>query len=119
MWSHPHWIFTVIRSADLPRRYYNRIIFLLVTFVPFPAGVLAEPLLHPDAKFAASLYPGTLIEISIGFHRLRLRASARGRLLSDQGSSSENENAMHITSHYKLGPILYFRALMASLLISR
>jgi uncharacterized membrane protein len=110
IWSHPHWIFTAIRSENLPLDNRNKILFIHVTFVPFPAGLLAEHLLHPDAKFAASLYPGTLLAISVAFHGLGLRASTRGRLLSEQESSSENENAMHITSHYKFGPTLYFRA---------
>jgi uncharacterized membrane protein len=114
MWSHHHWIFTAIRSADLPLVYWNGLLLLLVTFVPFPTGLLAEYLLHPDAKVAASLYTGTFLAISLGFHGLWLHASKRGRLLSEHGSSSENENAMHITRHYRLGPILYFCAFISS-----
>jgi uncharacterized membrane protein len=114
IWSHHHWIFTAIRSADLTLVYWNGLLLLFVTFVPFPTGLLAEYLLHPEAKVAASLYTGTFLAISLGFHGLWLHASKRGRLLAIDATSLEEKNAIHITSHYRLGPILYFGAFVTS-----
>lgn len=110
IWSHHHWIFAAIRRADLVLVYWNGLLLLFVTFVPFPTGLLAEYLLHPEAKVAASLYTGTFLAISLVFHGLWLHASKQGKLLAIDATTSEHKNAMRITSHYRLGPILYFGA---------
>jgi uncharacterized membrane protein len=114
IWSHHHWIFAAIRKADLPLVYWNGLLLLFVTFVPFPTGLLAEYLLHPEAKVAASLYTGTFLSISLVFHGLWLHASKKAKLLTPDATSLEHENALRITNHYKFGPVLYFGAFASS-----
>jgi uncharacterized membrane protein len=114
IWSHHHWIFAAIRRADLVLVYWNGLLLLFVTFVPFPTGLLSEYLLHPEAKVAASVYTGTFLAISLVFQGLWLHASKQGKLLAIDATTSEEENALRITSHYKLGPILYFVAFATS-----
>lgn len=114
IWSHHHWIFAAIRKADLILVYWNGLLLLFVTFVPFPTGLLAEYLLHQDGKVAAILYTGTFLAISLVFHGLWLHASMRGRLLAIDATTSEHKNAMRITNHYRLAPILYFSAFATS-----
>ncbi|MEK4031921.1 TMEM175 family protein [Methylocystis sp. IM3] len=114
IWSHHHWIFAAIRRADLVLVYWNGLLLLFVTFIPFPTGLLSEYLLHPEAKVAASLYTGTFLAISLVFQGLWLHASKQGKLLAIDATTSEEENALRITSHYKLGPILYFGAFATS-----
>jgi uncharacterized membrane protein len=114
IWSHHHWIFVAIRRADLTLVYWNGFLLLFVTFVPFPTGLLAEYLLHSEAKVAASLYTGTFLAISLVFHGLWLHASKHGKLLAMDATTSEHRNALRITSHYRLGPVLYFCAFATS-----
>jgi uncharacterized membrane protein len=107
IWSHHHWIFTAIRRSDLGLVYWNGLLLLFVTFVPFPTGLLAEYLLHPEAKVATSLYTGTFLAISLAFHGLWRHASIGDRLLAMEPMSAESINALRISSHYRLAPIFY------------
>src|SRR5512135_2113335 len=70
LWVHHHWIFALIRRTDHPFLYWNGLLLLFVTFVPFPTGLLAEYFLHPEAKVAANLYTGNFLAISLAFHGL-------------------------------------------------
>jgi uncharacterized membrane protein len=107
IWSHHHWIFAAIRRADLVLVYWNGLLLLFVTFVPFPTRLLSEYLLHQEAKVAASLYTGTFLSISLVFHGLWRHASKQGKLLAIDATTSDVKNSLRITSHYRLGPILY------------
>jgi uncharacterized membrane protein len=114
IWVHHHWIFTVIGRCDHALVYWNGLLLLFVTFVPFPTGLLAEYLLHSEAKVAASFYTGTFLAIALAFHGLWRHASNGGRLLTIKAISSPRETATRITSHYRLGPILYFGSFVLS-----
>lgn len=110
IWVHHHWIFALIRRADHPFLYWNGLLLLVVTFVPFPTGLLAEYLVHPEAKVAANLYTGNFLAISLAFHGLWRHASRGGRLLATNAISSKQDEAAQITKHYRLGPPLYLAA---------
>ncbi len=108
IWVHHHWIFALIRRNDHPFLYWNGLLLLFVTFVPFPTALLSEYLLHSDAKVAANLYTGTFLAVSLAFHALWRHASAR--LLSADATSAKKDEAMQITKQYRFGPVLYFGA---------
>jgi uncharacterized membrane protein len=114
IWAHHHWIFTIIRRADHPLVYWNGLLLLAVTFVPFSTGVLAEYLLNPDARVAANMYTGNFLAISLAFHGLWRHASLSGRLLATNVVSSKREEAARLTKHYRLGPLLYLGAFVVS-----
>jgi uncharacterized membrane protein len=114
IWAHHHWIFTAIGRSDYALVYWNGLLLLFVTFVPFPTGLLAEYLLHTEAKTAASLYTGTFLAISLAFYGLWRHASKGGNLLAIKIDGFEPENATRITNHYRLGPILYFGSFVLS-----
>jgi uncharacterized membrane protein len=116
IWAHHHWIFTAIKTSDLVLIYWNGLLLLFVTFVPFPTGLLAEYLLHPEAKVAASIYTGTFLAIALAFHGLWRHASGGGKLLGVDANSLEYKKAMRITGHYRLGPPLYFGSFVLSFL---
>ncbi|MGJ0509516.1 MAG: TMEM175 family protein [Methylocystis sp.] len=116
IWAHHHWIFTAIKTSDLILIYWNGLLLLFVTFVPFPTGLLAEYLLHPEGKVAASFYTGTFLAIALAFHGLWRHASSGGKLLGVDANSLEYKNAMRITGHYRLGPPLYLGSFVLSFL---
>lgn len=110
IWVQHHWIFTQFRKSDHPLLYWNGLLLLAVTFVPFPTGLLAEYLLHPEAKVAASLYTGNFLVISLVFHGLWRHVSRNGRLLAANSLSSNRDEAARITKHYQIAPLFYLAA---------
>lgn len=110
IWVQHHWIFTQIHRADHPLLYWNGLLLLLVTFVPFPTGLLAEHLLQPDAKLAANLYTGNMLAIALSFRGLWLHVSRSGRLLVPAAEDSISREARRISKHYRLSPLLYLAA---------
>ena len=93
-------------GPSFPLLYWNGLLLLFVTFVPFPTALLAEYLLHPEARVAANLYTGTFLAVSLAFDALWRHASIR--LLSTEATSAKKEEAEQITRQYRFGPPLYF-----------
>jgi uncharacterized membrane protein len=112
IWVHHHWVFALIRRADHPFLYWNGLLLLCVTFVPFPTALLSDYLLHPEAKVAAHLYTGTFLAILLAFDALWRHASRR--LLSTSQTSRKKDEAAQITKQYRFGPILYLGAFALS-----
>jgi uncharacterized membrane protein len=54
MWVNHHRIFSLVTRTDHAFFYWNGLLLMLVTLVPFPTALLAEYLIHPQAKVAAS-----------------------------------------------------------------
>lgn len=106
IWVHHHWIFSVTVKVDHALFYWNGLLLLLVTFIPFPTGLLAAYLTHPDAKTAASVYTGTFLAISVTFRGLWWHASTRGRLLTE-ATLWRTQAASQIADRYRLAPLLY------------
>lgn len=111
-WVHHHWVFTLIRKVDHPFLYWNGLLLLCVTFVPFPTAMLSEYLLNPEAGVVAHLYTGTFLAISLAFDALWRHASKR--LLSARQTSLNKEEAAQVTKQYRFGPILYLGAFALS-----
>ena len=108
IWVHHHWLFSLITRNDHPFLYWNGLLLLFVTFVPFPTALLAEYLLHPDARVAANLYTGTFLAISLAFDALWRHASTR--LLEVEATTAKRREAAQITRRYRFGPPLYLLA---------
>jgi uncharacterized membrane protein len=114
IWAHHHWIFSLIRSANHPLIYWNGLLLLVVTFVPFSTGLLAEYLLHPEARVAANMYTGNFLAISLAFDGLWRYASRNEKLLAAKVVSLERGEAARLTKHYRLAPLLYLGAFAVS-----
>ena len=114
IWVHHHWVFSLIETIDHPFLYWNGLLLCLVSFMPFPTALLAEYLLHPQAKVAAHLYTGTTLAISLAFDALWRYASLW--LLSPVKTEGKAAEAAQITKQYRLGPPLYFVTFAVSFL---
>ena len=112
IWVHHHLIFALIEKNDHAFLYWNGLLLLCVTFVPFPTALLAEYLLHPDATVAANLYTGTFLAISLAFAALWRHASTR--LLPADASKATRSEARQITRQYRFGAPLYLGAFAVS-----
>jgi uncharacterized membrane protein len=107
IWAHHHWIFTLIRRVDHLLVYWNGLLLLVVTVIPFSTGLLAEYLLHPDGKVAANVYTGNFLVVSLAFHGLWRHASANRRLLATNLAAWKRRAPERLTRHHQLGPLLY------------
>src|SRR5687768_9530705 len=75
MWINHHGLFSMLRRVDRTVMFYNGVLLLAVTFVPFPTALLAEHLADDAARVAATVYCGTFVVVNIGYNLL-LRAVA-------------------------------------------
>ncbi|TLU83156.1 MAG: DUF1211 domain-containing protein [Chlorobium sp.] len=114
LWVHHQRIFAILNKYDHKLFYYNGLLLLFVTFIPFPTALLAEFLLYREAKVAANFYTGIFLAISISYDLLWRHVSKR--LLSKDAIILKKEEAIEITKQYKFGPPLYLLAFGVSFL---
>jgi uncharacterized membrane protein len=107
MWVNHHRIFTLIKRVDDAFLYWNGLLLLFVTFVPFPTSLLAANLGHEAAKGAAAMYAGTALAISLAFTALWHHAIRDARLLAPD---TEKE-VIELSRQYRYGPVAYLVAL--------
>lgn len=113
MWVNHHRIFTFVLKSDHFFLYWNGLLLMIVTFMPFPTTVLAEYFLHPEAKVAGALFAGTLFAIALVFKGLWRYASRNERLLARGVDPADVDQ---ITRQYRYGPLMYLAAFVISFL---
>ena len=116
IWAKHHWMFTLIQRSNPAFLYLNGLLLFFVTFLPFPTALLAEYLLHPEAKVAANLYTGTVLAISLAFKWLWWYATKGKRLLATHATNATTTEAKQITQLDRYGPSLYCVAFGVSFL---
>jgi uncharacterized membrane protein len=110
-WVNHHRIFSFIQRTDHPFLYWNGLLLLFITFLPFPTALLAEYLLHPEAKVAGAVFAGTYLAIAFAFKGLWHHASKNGRLLAQ---NVDDREIQQITMQYRYAPLLYLAAFALS-----
>lgn len=110
-WVNHHRIFSFIQRTDHPFLYWNGLLLLFITFMPFPTTLLAEYLLHPEAKVAGAVFAGTYVASAFAFKGLWHHASKNKRLLA---RNVDNREIRQITRQYRFGPLLYLAAFALS-----
>jgi len=110
-WVNHHRIFSFIQRTDHPFLYWNGLLLLFVTFLPFPTALLAEYLLHSQGKVAGAVYAGTYVGIAFAFKGMWHHASRGGGLLAHNVDCKE---IRQITLQYRYGPPLYLVAFALS-----
>ncbi|MDO8282585.1 MAG: TMEM175 family protein [Thermodesulfovibrionia bacterium] len=110
-WVNHHRIFSFIQKTDHTFLYWNGLLLLFITFMPFPTTLLAEYLLHPQAKIAGAVFAGTYVAIAFAFRGLWNHASKNGRLLAQ---NVDDREILQITRQYQYGPLLYLAAFALS-----
>jgi uncharacterized membrane protein len=111
MWVNHHRLFSFIKGTDHPFLYWNGLLLLFITFMPFPTALLAEYLLHPETKIAGAVFAGTYLAIAIAFKGMWHHASMNGRLLAENVDVRE---IRQITMQYRYAPLLYLGAFALS-----
>jgi uncharacterized membrane protein len=112
MWVNHHRIFTFVRASDHFLLYWNGLLLLLITFLPFPTALLAEYLAHTEEKVAGAAFAGTLVAIALVFQGMWRYVAKNGRLLAEEIDPVDVEQ---ITRQHRYAPIGYLAALAVSL----
>lgn len=103
-WVNHHRIFTYIQRSDHTLLYWNGLVLLLVTFLPFPTALMAEYLQHPEGDVAGAVFAGTFVAIAFAFKGLWHYASKSGNLLAQNIHQDDIEQ---INKRFRFGPLLY------------
>lgn len=104
MWINHHRIFIYIQRSDHPLLYWNGLVLMLVTFLPFPTALMAEYLQHPDGNIAGAIFAGTFVAISLSFKGMWQYVSKNGHLLAHQINLDDIEQ---INKRLRFAPLLY------------
>ncbi len=104
MWMNHHRLFTHIKYVDTNLLLLNLLLLLVIVFIPFPTGLLASYINHPEYHYAAFLYNATGILMAISFNLLWRYASYKNRLLA---KDADQEAVQAITNQYRFGPLFY------------
>ena len=107
MWVNHHRMFTLIGRADDRLLFYNGLLLLGVTIVPFPTSLVAEYLRHDGQRTAALVYNGTFILLAICFNLLWRTAAVKDRLLHPH---ADPVAVRRIFDSYRYGPVWYIVA---------
>ncbi|MCC7009731.1 MAG: DUF1211 domain-containing protein [Acidobacteria bacterium] len=114
MWVNHHRIFTVVRRSDDAFLFWNGLLLMAVTFVPFPTALLAEYMgegTHEQLRLAAIVYSGHGLLSALAFTGVWRHAIRRGRLLTPGHMEAE---VQAMSAQYRWGPLAYATAFVVS-----
>ena len=106
-WVNHHRMFSFIQRTDHPFLYWNGLLLLFITFMPFPTALLAEYLLHAETTIAGAVFAGTFVAIAFAFKGMWHHASKNGRLLAP---GVDQREIRQIDMQYRYGTLLYLVA---------
>src|SRR5258708_37054118 len=109
MWINHHRMFTLIGHTNDQLMFFNGLLLVGVTIVPFPTALVAEYLRHDAQRTAAAVYNGTFIFIAICYNLLWRTAAVNNRLLHARASRPA---VQRIFDSYRYGPLWYVIAFM-------
>jgi uncharacterized membrane protein len=122
MWVNHHRIFTLIGRSSEALLFFNGLLLLGVTVVPFSTALVAQYLNAPGHRTAAMVYNGTYVFIAVLFNLLWRSASKGGRLLrhdaDPRGVVAINSSFRWGIPVYTLAFVLAFVSVTASLLLN-
>lgn len=108
MWVNHHRIFTIVRKSDDAFLFWNGLVLLCVTVVPFPTELLARYMTGPGSQAAAAVYSGVALVIALAYTALWQHAIRGGRLLTPGYREAE---VAELSRQYRYGPLAYVVAL--------
>ena len=107
MWVNHHRMFTLIGRSDDRLMFYNGLLLLGITVVPFPTSLVAEYLGHDGQQAAALIFNGTYVYLAICFNLLWRTAAVRDRLLRHDADRAAVAAIFHA---FRFGPAGYLAA---------
>lgn len=108
MWVNHHRIFSIVHKSDDAFLFWNGLVLLSVTIVPFPTELLAHYMSGPGSKAAAAVYSGVALLIALAYTALWQHAIRGGRLLTP---GYREDEVTELSRQYRYGPLAYLVAL--------
>jgi uncharacterized membrane protein len=104
MWINHHEFLRWVREPDYPFLFANGLVLMMVTFVPFPTGVVARHLGSGAARGAVVFYCGTFLCTSLAYQALFLSVAHKRRLVRPEVT---DEALRRVQRAYRLGLVAY------------
>jgi len=90
IWVNHHSQFSIVSRVDRPMLFINLFLLMVVVFIPFPTGLLADHLQNgSDQHIAAAVYSATLLVMGIAFFANWRYAAAHSQLLHAEMSPAQ------------------------------
>jgi len=106
MWVNHHRIFIVVRKTDHAFLFWNGLLLMMVSIVPFPTALLAKYFIGSTARTAAAVYAGHGLLVALAFQGVWRHATGNDRLIAP-GCQAE---VARLTAQYRFGPLMYLIA---------
>jgi len=107
MWVNHHRIFSIVRKSDDGFLFWNGILLMCITIVPFPTALIAEYMDKSAANAAAAVYSGMGLLIALAFTGVWRYAVGGGRLLTP---GVREQEVAEMSRQYRYGPLAYAAA---------
>ena len=104
MWINHHEFLRWVRKPDYPFLFANGLVLMMVTFVPFPTGVVARNLGSDAARGAVAFYCATFLCASLAYQALFLSVARKRRLVRPEVT---DESLRRVQRAYRLGLAAY------------
>jgi uncharacterized membrane protein len=112
IWVNHHTVFGQIDRVDRRLLLVNVIFLMLVAFIPFPTGLVADHFHGGGLEAAALAYGATLTLTAVTFNILWFYASHGNRLLK---RNADQRIVSGISRSYLPGPFIYLAATLVAL----
>ncbi|HLX49896.1 MAG TPA: TMEM175 family protein [Streptosporangiaceae bacterium] len=112
IWVNHHTVFGQVETVDRTFLMINVIFLMLVSFIPFPTGLIAVHFRGSGLEAAALAYGATLTATAVMFNTLWFYA-ARGKRLLKQ--DADPRVVTGISRSYLPGPFIYLIAMLVAL----
>ena len=110
IWINHHTLMTRFASVDRPFLFFNLLLLLFVTVIPFPTALVAQYLRQSgsDAHVAAALYGVVMEGMGLSFSAMFVWGAAHPHLLHHTVSAEEHRGALR---GFGVGSVLYLLAI--------
>jgi uncharacterized membrane protein len=111
IWVNHHTVMDQIARADRTFLMLTVGFLMVVAFIPFPTGLVAENINGPGARAATVTYGITLILTAVMFNAIWFYAARKRRLLRDD---ADDRTVRGISKTFVFGPWIYVGATVVS-----
>jgi uncharacterized membrane protein len=106
MWVNHHRIFSLLRKTDHAFLFWNGLLLMLISIVPFPTSLLATYFMTPAARVGAAVYAGHGLAVALAFQGV-WRHAVRNERLPAPGTKAD---VARLSAQYRFGPLMYLTA---------
>jgi uncharacterized membrane protein len=112
IWVNHHTMFGQVGAVDRTFLIINVVFLMLVAFIPFPTGLVAEHFRGNGLESAALAYGATLTITAMLFNGMWFYAARKNRLLK---KNADSRIVSGISRSYLPGPFIYLAATLVAL----